>query len=223
MKKLISGLRAYMQTVHGQEQELFDRLAQGQAPEVFLVTCSDSRIVPHLITQSLPGDLFVVRNAGNLVPAHGSAAGGEVATLEYALEVLATRDVVVCGHSDCGAMKGLLNPSIGEALPTVASWLEHAAPVRRLLAQRDDFADERARVRAATEINVLVQLQNLLSHPMVSKRVEAGKVHLHGWIYDIGSGEVRAFDASAGRFVSLRDRAPAPVRGTSTGLAESLS
>ncbi|RME73060.1 MAG: carbonic anhydrase [Planctomycetota bacterium] len=194
-----------MRTVHRDEQELFTQLATGQEPDVFFITCSDSRIDPNLITQTKPGDLFVLRNAGNIVPPHGAIRGGEEATVEYAVSVLGVRDIVVCGHADCGAMKGLLHPESCRHLPAVSRWLEQAEPVRQIVQTQLQDEDEEQRLRKAIELNVLQQLTNLRTHPAVAARLFGGSLALHGWVWDIRSGGVRAFDTTSGAFLPLTE------------------
>jgi carbonic anhydrase len=163
------------------------------------VTCADSRIDPELITQSGPGDLFVTRNIGNLVPAYGEMLGGVSAVIEYAVTALKVQHVVVCGHSDCGAMKGLLNPGAVEKMPTVQRWLRNAdaaLSVASSLAERDEEPSER--LRRVTEENVLLQLQHLRTHPSVAGAMARQELTISGWVYDIGRGEVR-ISADGGR------------------------
>ncbi|HTE17721.1 MAG TPA: carbonic anhydrase, partial [Armatimonadota bacterium] len=132
MQKLIQGLHDFQANIFSSQRELFERLAHGQSPDALFITCSDSRINPNLITQTEPGELFILRNAGNIIPPHGAANGGEGATIEYAVAALGVRDIIVCGHSHCGAMNGLLNlDSLGE-LPAVRQWLTHAEATRRI-------------------------------------------------------------------------------------------
>lgn len=203
MQKLIHGIHQFQEHHFRPLQGLFERLSKGQTPETLFITCSDSRIDPSLLTRSKPGDLFILRNAGNIVPPHGAASGGEAATIEFAVAALGVRDVIVCGHTHCGAMKGLLAPETVAELPAVASWLAHADATRRIV--RDNYAqlsgDEL--VTATVEENVLVQLGNLRSLPAVASRLVKGDLHLHGWVYKIESGEVFAYDLSAGQFVTL--------------------
>lgn len=201
MKKLIEGVRAFVSTVHRSERELFEKLARTQNPEALFITCSDSRVSPSLLTGTGPGDMFVLRNAGNIVPI-SSHRGGEAASIEYAISVLRVRDVIVCGHSDCGAMKALLNPSSLRALPAVADWLDHAERVREIVDQVPQLSPQ-ARLERAIEINVLTQLTHLQTHRAVADAVAAGTLSLHGWVWDIASGRVRAFDAGEGSFVDL--------------------
>lgn len=204
MKKLIDGLRTFVTTVHPSERDLYERLARGQSPETLFVTCSDSRISPTHVTHTGPGDLFVIRNAGNIVPP-AAVGGGEAASIEYAVDVLKVRDIVVCGHSDCGAMKAVLDPASVRWLPAVARWLEHTDRVRAIVAEQDGLTPE-DRLARTIETNVLTQLGHLQSHRSVAAALERGDVSLHGWVWDIASGRVRAFDTGEGAFVDLLER-----------------
>lgn len=208
MQRLIEGLRSFMHNVYPEERELFESLALEQHPEVLFVTCSDSRISPNLVTQTKPGDIFTLRNAGNIVPPHrADETSGEEATVEYAVSALGIRDIVVCGHSNCGAMRGLLSPSDVASLPTVAQWLKWAEPTRRIVEENFADLDPHERLIAAARINVLVQLNHLTTHPAVSERMKAGELNLHGWVYDIAKGLVFAYDGSRGDFFSITDEA----------------
>jgi carbonic anhydrase len=203
MQKLVSGVDRFQKQVF--DEATFRPLVQGQHPAALFITCSDSRIDPNLITQTAPGDLFVVRNAGNIVPAYGGH-GGEEATIEYAMAVLKVRDVVVCGHSHCGAMGGLLNADSLESLPSVRSWLAHADSTRQIVSEKyKDLKDPEARLTAAVEENVLVQLENLRTHPSVSAALARGEVDLHGWVYHFESGQVRQYDPRLEEFVPLTE------------------
>lgn len=204
MKKLIEGLRTFVATVHPEESELYDRLSRGQSPETLFITCSDSRVTPSRMTATGPGDLFVIRNAGNVVPP-AAVSGGEAASIEYAVQVLKVRDIVVCGHSDCGAMKAVLDPSSVRSLPAVARWLEHTDRVRDIVAQAEALpADQR--LPRAIEVNVLTQMSHLQTHASVAAAIERGELAVHGWVWDIASGRVRAFDSDEGAFVDLLER-----------------
>lgn len=201
MRKLIEGVRSFVSTVHQSERELFEQLASGQTPETLFITCSDSRVCPSLLTGAGPGELFVVRNAGNIVPV-STNVGGEAASVEYAVSVLKVRDVIVCGHSDCGAMKAVLDPASVSGLPAVAAWVEHSERVREIVDQRPDLSPS-LRLERAIEANVLTQLTHLQSHPCVADAVRRRELRLHAWVWDIGSGRMRAFDADRGAFVDL--------------------
>lgn len=211
MQKLIEGIHQFQSHHFATQRELFERLADGQHPEALFITCSDSRINPNLITQTEPGDLFILRNAGNIIPPHGAANGGEGATIEFAVTGLGVQDIVVCGHSHCGALKGLLKPESLQDMPAVAGWLSHAEATRRIM--REKYADRTgaAQLTTAIEENVLVQLENLRTHPAVASKLSCGKMKLHAWVYKIETGQVFAYDSEAGQFVPLSDAAPVPA------------
>lgn len=204
MRKLIDGISNFRNRDFGPRAELFQYLAKGQEPDTLFITCSDSRIDPNLLTQSEPGELFIVRNAGNIIPPHGAGTGGEGATIEFALTVLGVKEIVICGHSGCGAMKSLLNPETLGSLPTVASWLSHAQATRTIIDQNySDVTDKEELLAAATEENVLVQLENLKTLPAVAVGLSSGEITLHGWVYKIGTGEVFAYDREKHDFVPI--------------------
>lgn len=210
MQKLFEGLHHFQKNIFSTQRELFERLAQGQSPETLFITCSDSRINPNLLTQTEPGELFILRNAGNIVPPYGAANGGEGATIEYAVAALNVKDIIVCGHSHCGAMKGLLKPeSLGD-LPQVAQWLSHAEATRRIIRENYTHLENGALVTATVEENVLVQLENLRTHPAVAARLGRGQLSLHGWVYKIETGEVFAYDPDQGQFLPLAPSEMAP-------------
>jgi carbonic anhydrase len=215
VQQLVAGVHKFKHEVFRQQRELFQRLAEGQSPQTLFITCSDSRIDPNLITHTDPGDLFVLRNAGNIVPAYGAGSGGELATIEFAVTGLGVSDIVVCGHSHCGAMKGLLHPEYLEEMPAVADFLKHAETTLRIVKSRYSDLHGEPLLDAAIEENVLVQLENLQTHPAVAAALAGGKLKLHAWLYDIASGEVFAFADEVGQFVPLGEvrppaAAPAP-------------
>ena len=200
MQRLIRGLHAFQQQVFRAEREFFEMLAGGQSPETLFITCSDSRIAPNLLTQTKPGVLFIIRNAVNIIPPYGAAPCGETATVEYAVSALQVKDVIVCGHSHCGAMSALLDPSAVDDLPAVRAWLGHAEATRRIMAESYQNLDGPARITATVQENVLVQLEHLRTHPSVASRLAAGTLRLHGWVYKLETGEVYAFDPADGQF-----------------------
>lgn len=203
MQKLIQGIHRFKEENFRPLQGLYEKLSKGQSPETLFITCSDSRIDPNLLTRSKPGDLFILRNAGNIVPPHGAANGGEAATIEFAVAALGVKDIIICGHSHCGAMKGLLQPETLESLPAVAEWLSHAETTRRIVRENyGDLAEDRL-ITAAVEENVLVQLENLRTLPSVGSRLVKGDLHLHGWVYKIETGDVFAYEYATGQFVPL--------------------
>ena len=215
MKDLIAGYRRFRDHIQGTKSELFGELSTQQSPETLFITCSDSRIVPAVLTQSEPGDLFVIRNAGNLVPGYGVAGGGEQAAIEFAVAVLGVKDIVVCGHSDCGAMKGLLAPDSLENLPSVAQWVQHARPARLAAQASCNGGTTRELLDRTIEINALQQLQNLRTHPSVAHALSQGALSLHAWIYDIGTGTVRTYDHREERFTDLSGKEVAEARNNS--------
>jgi carbonic anhydrase len=202
MDEIIAGIRQFQRDIFPEHRELFERLAAGQSPGAMLITCSDSRVDPFLLTQSRPGDLFVVRNPGNLVPPFGAGVGAEAAAIEYAVVALGVRDIIVCGHSGCEAMTGLVDPARLRNLPRMAQWLGHADKVRSALLAVGglDAPDALERAIAA---NVLVQLDHLRTHPSVAAAVEADRLRLHGWVYHIATGEVTTYDAEQQGFRPL--------------------
>lgn len=207
MQRLVDGIHHFQKEVFASHQELFARLHERQAPETLFITCSDSRINPNLITQTLPGELFILRNAGNLVPAYDAHLGGDAATIEFAVAALNVKDIIVCGHSGCGAMHALLHPERLEALPACAAWLRHAQKTRTIIEGNYADLEEGPRLTATVEENVLVQLEHLRTHPAVAAGVEAGRLRLHGWVYKIETGEVFAYDAASGQYRSLTGEA----------------
>lgn len=203
MQRLIHGIHQFRTENFRPLQGLFEKLAKGQNPETLFITCSDSRIDPNLLTRSKPGDLFILRNAGNIVPPHGATIGGEAATIEFAVSAVGVKDIIICGHSHCGAMSGLLHPEMLSELPSVASWLAYAETTRRIVNDNYSHLEGELRVAAAIEENVLVQLENLRTLPSVASRLVKGDLHLHGWVYKIETGEVFAYDTHQSQFVPL--------------------
>ena len=205
MEKIIQGIHHFQAHVFSSQQELFARLAAGQKPLALFITCSDSRINPNLLTQTEPGELFILRNAGNLVPPYGAASGGEIATIEYAVVALGIRDIILCGHSHCGAMHGLLHQDQVQGMPSVAAWLEHAETTRRIVEEKHrGLSDPQLLVETVKE-NVLVQLENLQTHPAVAARLANGSLTLHGWVYEIETGQVYAYHPAQQQFLPIAE------------------
>jgi carbonic anhydrase len=215
VQKLVSGIHHFQSNYFRSHRELFERIAVEQRPETLFITCSDSRIDPCLLTQTPPGELFILRNAGNLVPPHGASNGGEAATIEYAVSGLGVRDIIICGHAGCGAMKGLLQPETLAALPKMRAWLGHAEATAHIVEANYAHLQGEDRVTAAVEENVLVQLENLRTHPVVAAGLAGGRLKLHGWVYKVASGEVFAFDPCRGQFVPVSVTAGHVARWTS--------
>lgn len=198
---LEKGVRRFKQEGFRRNRDLFRKLARSQSPRVLFITCADSRIVPALITQTRPGDLFVERNPGNIVPVYDRHTSGESASVEYAVEVLGVEHVIVCGHSDCGAVKGMLHPEKLAGVPAVKRWLTYGNRSRRMLGRAAGLS-EREKLARLTELNVIVQMEHLESHPSVRRRLAQGKLALHGWVYRIHDGEILQLDARTGKFLS---------------------
>lgn len=176
----------------------------GQRPEALFITCADSRIDPCLLTQTKPGELFICRVIGNIVPRYPKTIGGVSATIEYAVGVLGVADVIVCGHTDCGVMNGVMNPKALKPLGNVTSWLQHAQPARRAVRNSKEKLTAAQFQIALTERNVVEQLKNLRTHPAVAERLRLGDLKLHGWVYHIGKGTVTTYRPDRGRFVAIR-------------------
>ncbi|MEW4486547.1 carbonic anhydrase [Thalassoglobus sp. JC818] len=204
MQKLVEGIHQFQATSFSQQQKLFETLAEGQHPLALFITCSDSRIDPNQLTQTKPGELFILRTAGNIVPPYGSVFAGEAATIEYAVTALNIRDIIVCGHSHCGAMGGLLKPEAVESMPAVKSYLKFAESTRRIVEENyKHLTDPAKRLTLTVEENVLVQLESLRTHPSVAAALSRGDLKLHGWVYKFETGEVFTYDPSKNEFVGL--------------------
>lgn len=215
MQKLVDGIHQFQRDAFSQDQKLFETLAQGQQPLALFVTCSDSRIDPNLLTQTRPGELFIQRTAGNIVPPYGAVQGGEAATIEYAVAALKVKDLIICGHSHCGAMGGLLNPDAIEKLPAVKSYLQHAEATKRIVDENyQHLTDAEKRLTLAVEENVLVQLENLRTHPSVAAALGRGELKLHGWVYKFETGEVFTFNPDENQFLPLADVATPAAEGS---------
>ncbi|MFI6765280.1 carbonic anhydrase [Streptomyces sp. NPDC050355] len=197
MKHLIDHARSFPQLAARRPEE-WSRLAEGQSPHALFITCSDSRVIPSLITGARPGELFELRTAGSIVPRHGgSQPAGEAATIEYAVEVLGVADIIVCGHSHCGAVGAMLRDEDLTAVPAVRDWLGHATPL-------PDGTDSTAPdIAEAVQSHVLDQLDRLRGYPCVAARVADGRLGLHGWFYEIHTGSVLAHQPHADAFRAL--------------------
>jgi carbonic anhydrase len=219
VERILRGVNRFQKRVYPKQRELFQKLALQQRPSALFITCADSRIDPCLLTQTKPGELFICRVIGNVVPRYPQSIGGVSATIEYAVAVLEVPDVIVCGHTDCGVMKGVLNPEALKPLRNVSAWLRHAQPARRATAKLRGKVSESEFLLALTERNVIEQLANLRTHPAVAARLEQGSLNLHGWVYHIAEGTVTTYDSDAERFLPARNvKNPAkPARATSQG------
>lgn len=207
MQKLIKGIHKFQSEVFSSQVELFKRLEKGQDPQVLFITCSDSRINPNLITQTEPGDLFIIRNAGNIIPAYGGHVSGELATIEFALDGLGVKDVIVCGHSHCGAMKALLKPDLVERMPAMQNWLLNAQTTKRIISDHYKHLEGDDLLMATIEENVLMQLEHLKTHPAVASKLSRNEIRLHAWVYKFETGMIFKYDSESGQFVALTSSA----------------
>ena len=210
LEGLIEGYRRFRAEVFPRQQAFFSALATAQNPTAMFITCADSRVVPDLITQCGPGDLFVCRNVGNIVPPYAQFTGGVSAAIEYAVMALGVRHIIVCGHSDCGAMKATLDPKSTERMAAVSAWLRHAQIAKHVVDENYHTHDEHELLDALTQENVVAQLDHLRTHPSVAAKLAKGELGLHGWIYDIESANIRAFCGERGRFVDLEEASFVP-------------
>lgn len=203
MKDILQGLHHFRSNLFLRDRELFTKLVKAQNPSALFISCSDSRVVPALMTQTSPGDLFELRNAGNMVPPFGASNGGESATIEFAVAGLGVRDIIICGHTHCGAMKALLDPKQAEKMPLVQQWLGHAETTRRIMAENYPDLLPEHRLNVAVQEHVLIQVENIQTHPSVAVKLQRGEIAVHAWVYKLETGEVFAFSPDEGRFVSL--------------------
>lgn len=205
MQKLVRGIREFREKVRPGYKEKFGHLALGQSPDCLFLTCADSRVVPNVVASTDPGDLFVVRNVGNLVPVCAATGmpgvdTGEGAAIEFAVLVLKVKDIVICGHSDCGAMSALLSNQLPENAPHLEAWLRSGRVPLEEAARDLHFREGLSPVNRLSQANVLRQLDHLRSYPPVREREAAGTLKLHAWWFDIGEAEVLAHDAARRSF-----------------------
>ena len=212
MNELIGRVFSFEKTVFPNSADLYGQLAtHGQFPKALMISCADSRVVPEQIMQAQPGDLFVCRNAGNIVPPFATHNGGVSSTVEYAVMALGVRDIIVCGHSGCGAMKALSDPTGLEAMPNVAAWLRHGVAAENVVTSSYPEMTGDERVRAISLENVVAQINHLRTHPSVASAMARGEMALHGWFVDIHAGQILALDGETGRFEALHEGTPLPV------------
>lgn len=206
MPHFAAGVIRFQNDVYPEKKDLFEKLSKGQSPEALFITCSDSRVETAMITQTDPGELFICRNAGNIVPPHTSFTGGMTASIEFAVAALNVPHIVICGHTECGAMKGAMNPEGLDSLPHVKEWLGYAkAAVDVVKHIAPDASDEEQMLRLL-EQNVILQLTHLKTHPTVAARLAKGDLVLHGWVYDIKTGAVNAYDEVKNAFIPVDER-----------------
>ena len=212
MNDLIGRVLSFESEVFPNQSALYNKLGtHGQSPKALMISCADSRVVPEQILQAAPGDLFVCRNAGNIVPPFVQANGGVSSTVEYAVAALGVSDIIVCGHSDCGAMTALMNPEKLANMPNVAAWLRHSHAAHSVVSECYPDLEAAEAVRVAALENVVAQIAHLRTHPSVASAIARGQMTLHGWFVDIKAGGILALDGKTGRFAAVREGSPLPV------------
>ena len=202
MKKLLNGIVDFRKNVRPTVKDTFALLALGQRPDTLFIACSDSRVVPNLFASTEPGDLFVIRNVGNLIPpyqANSKALGSEAAAIEFGLSNLPITEVIVCGHSECGAI-GALSKGEPTGAPAIDCWLHNGAGSLRELEAGASLGNHLERHNQLSQLNVLEQLEHLKTYPVVQERLASGQLRLHGWYFDIKEANVYEYEPSEGRF-----------------------
>ena len=203
MQNLVSGIHHFQTYVFRSKKDLFQKLRNKQQPTAIFITCSDSRINPNMLTHTEPGDIFVLRNAGNIIPP-APQFSGEIATIEFAVVGLDIKDIIICGHQDCGAMKFLLQNQPNELMPSMSQFLQNAAQTRAIIKREYSHLHGDSLIAATIQENIIVQLQNLRSHPFIEERLRTGKLNLHGWYYKFETGDVFSYDSTLGQFDKLK-------------------
>src|ERR1039458_8799358 len=206
LARIAQGVTKFQTEIFPAQREMFERLQRGQDPLGMFLTCADSRVNPNLVTQTDPGEIFIERNPGNMIPPHVEFVGGVTAGVEYAMLVLKVPVIVVCGHTDCGVMKALLRPEQVADMPGVQKWISRGWEARKHMLREFGDAPEEEQLRRMTEFNVLGQIENLKTHPSVSARLLRREIEIRGWVYDIGDGSIREADPESGRFELLEQR-----------------
>jgi carbonic anhydrase len=205
LERVIQGHKKFLAEVFPQRKQQFHLLSESQAPEFLFITCADSRVVPDLILGTGPGDLFISRNAGNVVPVNAPEGDGVTATIEYAVEVLKVPHAILCGHSDCGALKAAVNTEGLEKLPKAKKWLRHVEAAFQHRQPLNPADGESAELASLIRGNVVAQLENLKAQPAVAWAMKNGSLKVHGWYYDILTGHIERYDENLRRFVPLLD------------------
>jgi carbonic anhydrase len=203
MNPYLDGYKKFRRDVYAHETDRYRSMAKSQKPETLFITCADSRVVPQVFTQTKEGELFQCRVVGNLVPAHGNSAGGVTSAIEYAVMVLKVKYIVVCGHSDCGAMRAFAHPEKLAELKAVRSWIEHAESAVTTAKEHYSHLEGDEFVVALTKENIISQMQHLRTHPCVASRLRGGTLEIQGWYYDIGEGTVEVYDPVSEKFVPM--------------------
>lgn len=200
LARIAQGVTRFQTEVFPVQRAMFERLRGGQEPLALFLTCADSRVNPNLVTQTEPGEIFIERNPGNMVPNYVEFVGGVTAGVEYAMLVLKVPLVIICGHTDCGVMKALMEPASVQDMPGVQTWMTHGQAARSQMLRECAVSGREERLHRLTELNVLDQIEHLLTHPSVRNRLKHSEIEVRGWVYDIGSGSIREHNPASGKF-----------------------
>ncbi|AXP08914.1 carbonic anhydrase [Campylobacter hepaticus] len=208
MENLINGAIKFMQEDFKEHEELFESLKNKQNPHTLFIGCSDSRVIPSLITNTGPGELFVIRNIANIVPPYrvGEDYLATTSAIEYALNSLHIRNIVVCGHSNCGGCNALYYPSEElDKIPNVKKWLTMLDPIKQdiMMFSKNDLA---MRSWLTEKLNLLNSLQNILTYPGVQEALDEKKLQVHAWYYIIETGEIYEYNFETKTFTLIQDR-----------------
>lgn len=207
MPEFFKGVIKFEKEVFDSKKDLFAKLATKQEPEALFITCSDSRIDPNLLTQTEPGQLFICRNAGNIIPPYSGYTGAMTASIEFAVGVLNIPNIIICGHTECGAMKAALDPNKDfENLPHVHQWLCHCTAAVKTVEEKCKNLNDEQKMHVLLEENILLQVQHIKTHPLVAARIATGKLEIHAWLYNIKTGKVTVYDENAKAFISASEK-----------------
>jgi carbonic anhydrase len=205
MDKIVEGIRRFRRDIYPGLKPRYDELVRtGQKPHALVIGCSDSRVAFETLTGCGPGELFIVRNAGNIIPAYGKQMGGVTASIEFAVNVLPIRDVIVCGHTHCGAMAALLRPETSNDMPAVQKWVSFARQAKRRIGKEHTHEFDK-HLREAVAENVKLQVENLRTYPCIQQKLKSGQIRLHGWVYELENGDVVEYDEPGQRWLSLTE------------------
>lgn len=200
LAKLTAGVHKFQSEIFPGRRRQFEALGNQQHPIAMFFTCADSRIIPNLVLQTEPGEVFTERTPGNIVPRYSDHVGGVTASVEFAVQVLHVPLIVICGHTDCGVARVLLEPEKASGMPALQSWMRHSLPARERLLRDHPSATREDKLRILTQYNVLAQLENLRTHPVVAAAIAKDQLDVQGWVYDIASGAVLSANQETGEF-----------------------
>jgi carbonic anhydrase len=206
MKKLIQGIVDFRKSLTPENRTLFAQLALGQKPDALFIACSDSRVVPNLFASTNPGDVFVLRNIGNLIPPVGSQEASAQAAIEFAVFSLKISDIIICGHSECCAMQSLAEGFDSDHCPHLVSWLKYGEEAYHKVKKGFTINSKLSEHNQISQVNVLQQMEHVMSYPFVRERVEKNQLRVHGWWFDIAQADVYCYEPSLLQFVLIDEK-----------------